>query len=92
VTASCHAARVSCSPSPSDLPGSGPARSVPSTSHRVEAAGLGDIRILDDRDYLAAVGEDLLPEDVRGLFRRLGIGIAAVEGKVRSVTFRAVKR
>lgn len=57
----------------------------------VEAAGLGDIEILKDVDYLAAV-ENALPEEVVAISERTGIRPDDVRGKVRSVTLRAWKR
>ena len=57
----------------------------------VEEAGLGDIEILKDVDYLAAV-ENALPEEIEALSERTGIRPDDVRGMVRSVTFRAWKR
>jgi ubiquinone/menaquinone biosynthesis C-methylase UbiE len=56
----------------------------------VEAAGLGAIETLKDVDYGAAVMETV-PGEVRGLFDKAGVAANDVIGKVRSVTFRAVK-
>ena len=56
----------------------------------VEAAGLGEIRILRDIDYLEAAGY-ALPDGVREAMEREGIEPRDLEGVVRSVTFRAVK-
>ncbi|MCB1009797.1 MAG: methyltransferase domain-containing protein, partial [Acidobacteria bacterium] len=56
----------------------------------LEAAGLGEIEVLRDDDYL----ESLLaaaPEEVEELSRRTGVPIDAVRGVVRSVTWRAKK-
>jgi SAM-dependent methyltransferase len=57
---------------------------------QVRAAGMTGIEVLSDVDFLAAVG-DALPEEVVELMRRTGVRPEDVAGKVRSVTFRAVK-
>jgi arsenite methyltransferase len=57
---------------------------------RVGAAGLTDVEVLRDVDYLAALMHSA-PEEVEGLEKRTGISREAVLGRVRSVTFRAVK-
>lgn len=57
----------------------------------VEAAGLTDIEILGDADFLAAV-EDHVPDDLTDLMESTGIGLNNVRGKVHSMTFRATKR
>jgi arsenite methyltransferase len=56
---------------------------------RVEEAGLRDVAILSDVDYLAAAGYEFSPE-VRALLDHQGIRPADLAGIVRSVTFRAV--
>ncbi len=56
----------------------------------VEAAGLSGIEVLRDVDYLATVA-GALPGEVAGLLARTGVALASLAGKVRSVTFRAVK-
>ena len=56
----------------------------------VERAGLAGIQVLRDVDYLAAV-DDLLPEEVPQLLERTDLRIEDLQGKVRSITFRAVK-
>lgn len=56
----------------------------------VEAAGLGSVEILKDIDYGASV-MDAAPGEVQGLFDKAGVTRDDVIGKVRSVTFRAVK-
>lgn len=56
----------------------------------VEAAGLGAVEILKDVDYGTAV-MDAAPGEVKSLFDRSGVSREDVAGKVRSVTFRAVK-
>jgi SAM-dependent methyltransferase len=55
------------------------------------AAGLRDVEVLKDVDYLGAMLE-AAPEEVRALLARTGVSEDAVRGKVRSVTFRACKR
>lgn len=57
----------------------------------LEAAGLGDIELLKDLDYLGAMVE-AAPQEVRDLLARTGVAAEDVVGKVRSVTFRACKR
>ena len=54
----------------------------------VEAAGLTDVEILNDVDFLAAV-EDHIPDDITDLMARTGVGLSDVQGRVHSVTFRA---
>ncbi|HVT16017.1 MAG TPA: arsenite methyltransferase [Thermoanaerobaculia bacterium] len=57
----------------------------------VRAAGLGDLEVLRDVDYLAAlaaVGENL-PAELRELAELAGVAAADLAGAVRSVTFRA---
>lgn len=56
----------------------------------VAAAGLGSVEILKDADYGAAVMEAASGE-VKRLFDSADVSIDDVVGKVRSVTFRAVK-
>jgi SAM-dependent methyltransferase len=56
----------------------------------VEAAGLGPVEVLNDVDYVAAIGG--LPEAIRGLLGASGIRTGEVLGKIRSLTFRARKR
>ncbi len=57
----------------------------------VAAAGLQEVRILKDVDYLAGVGCDALPGETLRLMAEQGVGVEELAGKVRSVTFRAVK-
>lgn len=54
----------------------------------VEAAGLTDIEILGDIDFVAAV-EDHVPDDLTDILESSGIGVSDVRGVVHSVTFRA---
>jgi arsenite methyltransferase len=56
----------------------------------VRAAGLGGIEVLRDVDYVAAM-QEVAPEEVAAVLDRAGAVLADVIGKVRSVTFRAVK-
>jgi len=56
----------------------------------VEAAGLGSVEILKDVDYGAGVME-AVPDEAKRLFESSGASVGDVIGKVRSVTFRAVK-
>ncbi len=53
-------------------------------------AGLGEIEVLNDVDFLAAT-EFALPEEVSVLMERTGVRIEDLAGTVRSVTFRARK-
>jgi len=57
----------------------------------LEAAGLRDVELLKDVDYLGAMME-AAPEQTAALLERNGVAAEAVLGKVRSVTFRACKR
>jgi SAM-dependent methyltransferase len=52
-------------------------------------AGLGDVAILKDVDFLAALGE--VPEEVNAMLGSTGVDLADLAGKIRSVTFRASK-
>ena len=56
----------------------------------VREAGLGAVEILRDVDYVAAM-EEVAPADVAALLARAGARLEDVAGKVRSITFRAVK-
>jgi arsenite methyltransferase len=56
----------------------------------VREAGLVEIEVLRDVDFLAAM-EAAAPEEVAAVLERTGVALADVAGKVRSVTFRAVK-
>ncbi len=53
-------------------------------------AGLGDLEILKDVDYLALAG-DTLPEEIREAMTALGLKRDDLEGVVRSITYRAFK-
>ncbi|HSL17429.1 MAG TPA: arsenite methyltransferase [Methylomirabilota bacterium] len=54
-------------------------------------AGFGDIEIVRDIDFLAAIG-DSLPEEIAVSLDELGLTAADLEGVVRSITFRALKK
>lgn len=56
----------------------------------VRAAGLSNIQILRDVDYLAAASL-IFSDDLRDRMARAGVRDEDLVGKVRSVTFRAVK-
>jgi SAM-dependent methyltransferase len=57
----------------------------------LEAAGLRDIEVLKDIDYLGTLLA-AAPDEVRQLLARTGVSSKAVVGRVRSLTFRACKR
>jgi ubiquinone/menaquinone biosynthesis C-methylase UbiE len=57
---------------------------------RVAAAGLSQIAVLRDVDYLTASGFGV-PEELADRLREEGVRPADLAGRVRSVTFRAVK-
>jgi len=57
----------------------------------VESAGLTDVTVLKDIDYLACLDETL-PPDVSGLLQETNTRLDELKGIVKSVTFRALKR
>ena len=57
----------------------------------VEAAGLSVEAILDDKDVVT-LGFEISPGQVESFAGRAGVAVDDLRGKVRSVTFRAVKR
>jgi SAM-dependent methyltransferase len=57
----------------------------------LEAAGLRDVEVLKDVDYLGAL-IDAAPEEAGKLLERTGVAAEELRGKVRSVTFRACRR
>jgi len=57
----------------------------------LDAAGLRDVEVLKDIDYLGTM-LDAAPDEVRELLARTGVSQDQVRGKVRSLTFRASKR
>jgi len=54
-------------------------------------AGLGDIEIAKDVDFLATVA-DSLPKEINSAMKELGLESKDLEGVVRSITYRARKR
>jgi SAM-dependent methyltransferase len=56
----------------------------------IEAAGLGSVAILKDVDYGATIME-AAPDEAKRLIEKSGVSSNDVIGKVRSVTYRAVK-
>ena len=58
----------------------------------VEDAGFHPAEIIKDVDYLAALGEDALPDSLLETMREHGLRLQDLAGKVRSVTYRAVRR
>jgi SAM-dependent methyltransferase len=57
----------------------------------IAQAGLGDVEVLKDVDYLAGLA-NAAPEEARAILERTGTSFDDVRGKVRSLTFRALKR
>jgi SAM-dependent methyltransferase len=55
---------------------------------KLRAAGLGEVEILKDVDYLAGLRE-AAPDETEALLQRTGVRWEDVAGRVRSVTFRA---
>jgi len=55
---------------------------------QLAAAGLGEVEILRDVDFAASIA-DKLPEEIEALLNRAGVDRAAIEGRVRSLTYRA---
>jgi SAM-dependent methyltransferase len=58
----------------------------------IEAAGFERAEVLKDVDYVAALGEDALPDALLRKMRGEGLTIGDLAGRVRSVTYRAVRR
>jgi len=56
----------------------------------VEAAGLTDVEVLKDVDALALFADEV-PQEAAELLERTGVEIEELAGKVRSITFRAMK-
>lgn len=56
----------------------------------VRAAGFDRVEVLRDIDYVAAM-QEVAPEEIAAVLERTGAAMAEVAGKVRSITFRAVK-
>ncbi len=57
----------------------------------IEAAGFLPPEILEDVDYVAALGEDALPDDLLRKMREHGLAVGDLRGTIRSVTYRAVR-
>ncbi len=57
----------------------------------IEAAGLGEIEVLRDVDGMVLLGGEL-PEEAAALLERTGVDPEELRGKVRSLTYRAVKK
>jgi len=55
----------------------------------IAQAGLSDVEVLRDVDYLDSVGFEALPGEVRESLARAGIGPDDLRGVVRSLTYRA---
>jgi hypothetical protein len=56
----------------------------------IAEAGLGQVEVLRDTDYVATLAASA-PDELAALLDRAGVEQAAVLGKIRSVTFRARK-
>jgi arsenite methyltransferase len=56
----------------------------------VRAAGLEQVEVLRDVDYVAAM-QEVAPEEIAAVLERTGASLPEVAAKVRSITFRAVK-
>ena len=56
----------------------------------VRAAGFDRVEVLRDIDYVAAM-QEVAPAEIAAVLARTGAAMADVAGKVRSITFRAVK-
>jgi len=54
-------------------------------------AGLGDVEVIKDADFLATVA-DSLPKEINNTMHELGLAADDLKGVVRSVTYRAWKR
>jgi hypothetical protein len=56
------------------------------------SAGFEPAEILKDIDYLAALGEDAVPDRLVDKMRANGLQLSDLAGMIRSVTYRAVRR
>ncbi|HZM70139.1 MAG TPA: arsenite methyltransferase [Candidatus Cryosericum sp.] len=56
----------------------------------IASAGLTGIQVLHDFDYIAKVG-GVLPEELLAKMRGVGVRVEDLAGKIRSITYRAVK-
>jgi ubiquinone/menaquinone biosynthesis C-methylase UbiE len=57
----------------------------------IESAGFAPAEIIKDIDYLAALGEDALPDSLLGKMREHHLRLGDLAGRIRSVTYRAVR-
>lgn len=57
---------------------------------RLADAGLGEVEIVRDIDYAAAL-QKMAPEEAAALLGRFGLSFEEISGSVRSVTYRATK-
>lgn len=57
---------------------------------KIKSAGLGEVDVLKDRDFIEAIGE-VLPSDLVEAMNAVGVKLDDIRGKVRSITYRAVK-
>jgi hypothetical protein len=55
-------------------------------------AGFAPVEIVKDIDYVAALGEDAIPDGLLDKMREAGVRLEDLRGKVRSVTYRAERR
>lgn len=58
----------------------------------IEAAGFAPAEILRDLDYVGALGEEALPDELLAKMRDNGLDLADLAGTLRSITYRAIKR
>ena len=58
----------------------------------IEAAGFARAELLKDVDYLAVLGEDALPDTLLRKMSESGLCIEDLSGKIRSVTYRAMRQ
>jgi arsenite methyltransferase len=57
----------------------------------IEAAGLGQVEVLKDEDYLASLAK-VAPEEADAMLAGWGVTREELQGTVHSITWRAVKR
>lgn len=57
----------------------------------VSRAGLDDVEVLSDRDFVAPAVEGKVPDEAQRLLDETGVRVEEIVGKVHSVTFRAWK-
>ncbi len=58
----------------------------------IEAAGFQPAEIVKDVDYIAALGEDSLPDGLLRKMHKEGLSLTDLAGTIRSITYRAVRR